>query len=307
MWGATVSARTKIVLNAGFNPRAPCGARPRQSLRRLLFRKFQSTRPVWGATFLSNDSCQAFSFQSTRPVWGATHAVYLKISPSKVSIHAPRVGRDDQSAINTINARSFNPRAPCGARLELRLHTVPRQLCFNPRAPCGARLYFLSFLFLLNSGFQSTRPVWGATNKYKVALKTNWFQSTRPVWGATLSFNLLLIPIAVSIHAPRVGRDGARSRWRCRGCCFNPRAPCGARPFPARQCCPRTRFNPRAPCGARPAMPPKHTDGNEFQSTRPVWGATHLRTPYQDSKGCFNPRAPCGARPYIVKSSLSGV
>ena len=33
-------------------------------------------------------------FQSTRPVWGATNAKILEIIKAKISIHAPRVGRD---------------------------------------------------------------------------------------------------------------------------------------------------------------------------------------------------------------------
>ena len=36
----------------------------------------------------------AKSFQSTRPVWGATAALFMFSSFPRVSIHAPRVGRD---------------------------------------------------------------------------------------------------------------------------------------------------------------------------------------------------------------------
>ena len=34
--------------------------------------------------------------------------------------------------------------------------------------------------------FQSTRPVWGATQVGRVLLDDSAFQSTRPVWGATV-------------------------------------------------------------------------------------------------------------------------
>ena len=34
-----------------------------------------------------------------------------------------------------------------------------------------------------------------------------------------------------------------------------------------------------------------------FQSTRPLWGATMLRTIFLGGSQYFNPRAPCGARP----------
>ena len=55
---------------------------------------------------------------------------------------------------------------------------------------------------------------------------------------------------------------------------FNPRAPCGARPF-------------RAICASRPFI---------FQSTRPVWGATNVAVRSAPAVQYFNPRAPCGAR-----------
>ncbi len=85
---------------------------------------------------------------------------------------------------------------------------------------------------------------------------------------------------------------GARPRMSARShgiSSFNPRAPYGARPMRAaptlqsRCFNPRASarllelscFNPRAPYGARLAtyLPPEHTE--EFQSTRPVRGATY--------------------------------
>ena len=78
------------------------------------------------------------------------------------------------------------------------------------------------------------------------------FQSTRPVRGATTLKALPLLRLSISIHAPRAGRDYARSVKRLSTGDFNPRAPCGARPTRPRR--PHRRpqdFNPRAPCGAR--------------------------------------------------------
>ena len=149
-----------IIMN--FNPRAPCGARPH-----------------W-MTFVA----AAALFQSTRPVWGATVSQGPFFAEDIVSIHAPRVGRDVQPVTSRIITPSFNPRAPCGARLRnwgttddpnpVSIH-APRvgrdwwymlyddaYARFNPRAPCGARHE------ADEDGF---------------------------------------IPVYVSIHAPRVGRD----------------------------------------------------------------------------------------------------
>ena len=55
-----------------FNPRAPCGARLAMTCRLRGMRRFQSTRPVRGATLSARCFAYALGFQSTRPVRGAT-------------------------------------------------------------------------------------------------------------------------------------------------------------------------------------------------------------------------------------------
>ena len=148
--------------NESFNPRAPCGARPQRMSEMQIRYLFQSTRPVWGATFPRCKHLPTWQFQSTRPVWGATELEVAAVDGGVVSIHAPRVGRDTSPRMS----KTWRP-------------------CFNPRAPCGARPQrFWAKLRL--SMFQSTRPVWGATEEEKSDLKKGLFQSTRPVWGATL-------------------------------------------------------------------------------------------------------------------------
>ena len=78
------------------------------------------------------------------------------------------------------------------------------------------------------------------------------FQSTRPVRGATVGRPRQEPADAISIHAPRAGRDRLAPARRAGRGYFNPRAPCGAR---LRLCWPLyffpANFNPRAPCGAR--------------------------------------------------------
>ena len=78
---------------------------------------------------------------------------------------------------------------------------------------------------------------------------------------------------------------------------FNPRAPCGARPLvPGIYQLLKNHFNPRTPCGARRQIHQDHRLTMEFQSTRPMRGATN--SSFQRYFFChyFNPRAPCGAR-----------
>ena len=56
-------------------------------------------------------------------------------------------------------------------------------------------------------------------------------------------------------------------------------------------------FNPRAPCGARPVSLSRQQPSLEFQSTRPMRGATSVIFGAFKTSMRFNPRAPCGARP----------
>ena len=101
------------------------------------------------------------------------------------------------------------------------------------------------------------------------------FQSTRPVRGAT-DIEIVAIPKPyVSIHAPRAGRDRDRQRNPPKRGWVSIHAPragrdiideIGSGAFLS--------FNPRAPCGARPYGCNNMDVIIMFQSTRPVRGAT---------------------------------
>ena len=195
--------------------------------------KFQSTRPVRGATcilycyivtlIISIHAPRAGRdehispwcwwitiFQSTRPVRGATCGGAAAEPGGGISIHAPRAGRDRQHpALDGIQTPVISIHAPRAGR---------------------------------DSDTSSARNSEGR------------FQSTRPVRGATAAADQIIGRFGISIHAPRAGRDtGAGPPWLSLWN-FNPRAPCGARQ--TAEVCLRGfsgHFNPRAPCGARPA------------------------------------------------------
>ena len=57
------------------------------------------------------------TFQSTRPARGATLEALCQDCHNKISIHAPREGRDFLLLFCTDFSTDFNPRAPRGARL----------------------------------------------------------------------------------------------------------------------------------------------------------------------------------------------
>ena len=148
---------------------------------------FQSTLPVWGATRSSARCTPWREFQSTLPVWGATHHDGGFLVQAVISIHAPRVGSDDQLGEATLHGGYISIHAPrvgsdrtggnYNDSYDISIH-APRvgsdawrspglsrtTRYFNPRSPCGER-----------------RSCW-TTSKQTIS-----FQSTLPVWGATSS------------------------------------------------------------------------------------------------------------------------
>ena len=86
-----------------------------------------------------------------------------------------------------------------------------------------------------------------------------------------------------------------RRRWH-----FNPRTPCGVRPPSLLPQHSRFHhFNPRTPCGVRPELAEVGEHFPRFQSTHPVWGATH-RLQRRAGTWNFNPRTPCGVRHFCL-------
>ena len=106
-----------------FNPRSPCGER-----RSIAF--------AWTITI----------FQSTLPVRGATRGRRRYTDDKLISIHAPRAGSDPHALKGGLLLYHFNPRSPCGERLQSVAFIC--SICnFNPRSPCGERLVFYYHLF----------------------------------------------------------------------------------------------------------------------------------------------------------------
>ena len=153
------------------------------------FSKFQSTHPVWGATryhmgaftdkkisiHAPRVGCDTnveraelwqLQFQSTHPVWGATGYLWSEgINLIMISIHAPRVGCDFQETrrqcAHQISIHA--PRVGCdtcesqpAGHQEISIH-APRVGCDRPRQTQRST----------QSIFQSTHPVWGATDDRK--------------------------------------------------------------------------------------------------------------------------------------------
>jgi len=278
-----------------FNPRAPRGARHRWLPGLAALGLFQSARPARGATRWTAASGRWRRVSIRAPRAGRDLGQQAHRLQQLVSIRAPRAGRDISSTTIGSCVTRFNPRAPRGARQDL-----------------------------VDAAFAELE-----------------FQSARPARGATAQSEQHLAPAGVSIRAPRAGRDPPRTPSARAATCFNPRAPRGARQElaqdgaelqefqsarPARGAtfvlgrvrwigqvsirAPRagrdlsaspangtiSGFNPRAPRGARHLSDLFAAEHAEFQSARPARGATGA-SPCGATGTCrFNPRAPRGAR-----------
>ena len=191
---------------ANFNPRAPCGARPKPYGAQPQRQRFQPTRPLRGATSRLRPLNQRKTISTHAPLAGRDQGLREEPLRKRISTHAPLAGRDGATRRNPAGRLHFNPRAPCGAR------PVPRRFydrkgtfqptrplrgatiaCpsaswtptdFNPRAPCGARLlqdgvHFHPAYFNPRAPC-GARPEWAAHSR--IGLK---FQPTRPLRGAT--------------------------------------------------------------------------------------------------------------------------
>ena len=238
-------------------------------------------------------------FQSTRPVRGATVLPRLLHALQGVSIHAPRTGRDYHMPVSLLYGNVFQSTRPVrgatGRRVQLR---GGRRVSIH--APRTGRDKEAVKIASLELEFQSTRPVRGATSCSVMKSICSKFQSTRPVRGATAAPRCRACHGGVSIHAPRTGRDmkafltevmswwfqstrpvrgatsGCASRPR-RGSRFNPRAPYGARPAGLREVSRHRLVSIHAPrTGRDEQTKARWRMGVEFQSTRPVRGATRM-------------------------------
>ena len=139
------------------------------------------------------------------------------------------------------------------------------------------------------------------------------------MWGATLDILRLTIRTKISIHAPRVGSDSARTYFDNLPEDFNPRSPCGERPgsdiYVVRklvkfqstlpvwgatglftQVFAQVPFQSTLPVWGATQQCRQKRRRKKFQSTLPVWGATVRRFSWFSLFAYFNPRSPCGER-----------
>ena len=185
--GRDIKRLVRLGLEAEFQSTRPMRGATSGLQRQALFSIFQSTRPMRGATTRGGAAQEVNKiFQSTRPMRGATGTNCRSAPQRVISIHAPHAGRDtspfssSSSTLISIHAphagrdfvttillyslfQYFNPRAPCGARPGNAGKGIIH-LCISIHAPHAGRDAIRAGAHSPQSGFQSTRPMRGATD-----------------------------------------------------------------------------------------------------------------------------------------------
>ena len=193
------------------------------------FARFQSTRPIRGATppdpggspgssnfnprapyGARRSGCWDHSpperFQSTRPIRGATAAPTVVSGTVPISIHAPHTGRDVHMAQDGLK-EGISIHAPHTGRDLSRDDTPYERVEFQSTRPIrGATPARRSRP--PRPRYFNPRAPYGARPSYlcSSALQAP-FQSTRPIRGATVQDDFRFAIPAISIHAPHTGRD----------------------------------------------------------------------------------------------------
>ena len=143
-----------------FQPTRPLRGATKTDVSRSCWTRFQPTRPLRGATGQATEAAAHLAFQPTRPLRGATR------------LTLPPFGR----------IAHFNPRAPCGARLQL-FRSVVDFLLFQPTRPLRGATAGASLVRVIPV-FQPTRPLRGATSSGTARTTTYTYFNPRAPCGA---------------------------------------------------------------------------------------------------------------------------
>ena len=159
---------------------------------------------------------------------------HKKTSQSWISIHAPLAGCDSRRPGGQRPERNFNPRTPCGVRLDKVPPEVLERIFQSTHPLRGATA--VEICMKICEIFQSTHPLRGATllSSFIQFLHSDFnprtpcgvrrvgilklprfplFQSTHPLRGATDGDQLtLLVPVFQSTH-PLRGATWVESAW----------------------------------------------------------------------------------------------
>ena len=214
----------QLEYNPGLTHRRRAG-HPRANRRTSDRPSFCGVRPSCSRVIMS---CHIF--QSTHPLRGATRRSGGDRVLPLISLHAPLAGCDLQARQGLPAFRDFNPRTPCGVRLETRMRvskpikfqsTHPLRGATITRTPArrghGISIHaplagcdrFGVDITPLSIDFNPRTPCGVRYGLAAVRARHAEFQSTHPLRGATSLRQGRRRPRGISIHAPLAGCDKA--------------------------------------------------------------------------------------------------
>ena len=170
--------------------------------------KFQSTPPVWGATWTEAAWGAGPDISIHAPRVGGDCVRLFFAAGLHISIHAPRVGGDarDPDALLDLIISIHAPRVGGDPMIP---PTATHQEKFQSTPPVWGATTGRAALIRLFAVFQSTPPVWGATPSSPCQYPPNPgnFNPRPPCGGRREAYQTYICDWMISIHAPRVGGD----------------------------------------------------------------------------------------------------
>ena len=146
---------------------------------------FQSTLPAWGETTVRTTDDYCYGFQSTLPAWGETQSDIETYVATLISIHSPRMGRDDLVVQVDLRPDDFNPLSPHGERRAGRIR-LSVEKHFNPLSPHGERP-FRAARAGIPSGISIHSPRMGRDQCQTLQKNDAKISIHSPAWGETPS------------------------------------------------------------------------------------------------------------------------
>ena len=222
-----------------FNPCAPYGARRIDVAGPILGTEISIHAPLTGRDRkLIPLKGLLQKFQSTRPLRGATLVATILGHHGRISIHAPLTGRDIMRQKRAIQQTiDFNPRAPYGARRNDG-RTALAGSGISIHAPLTGRDCRLFRMIPLCRSISIHAPLTGRDEPLSLLrIVVETISIHAPLTGRDLAkCHVGRGQHQISIHAPLTGRDPSPSGTPTPVNNFNPRAPYGARPFRRAAC-----------------------------------------------------------------------
>ena len=206
VWGATVKVRmalqvTPVSIHAPrvgsdekalprrrygkcFNPRSPCGERRASGTPGSTDQSFNPRSPCGERQDHMPLGYAQRCFNPRSPCGERPAFVPHGCCGDRVSIHAPRVGSDNQRVVVIAPLDRFQSTLPVWGATMYPSLSAPYGLFQSTLPVWGATALARSLRMV--ALFQSTLPVWGATSiRIPPHPSRSAFQSTLPVWGAT--------------------------------------------------------------------------------------------------------------------------